>query len=133
MPDNPNRAARGRVLDRLLLPDSTQPVLIILTSALLVLAGFSACRRLRAAAPPAEAVRALTAQPARTDLNTANWIQLTALSGIGEKRAKAIVRWRAEHGAFDSVDDLARVPGIPAATVRRLRPRLTVTPMAGHD
>jgi len=36
----------------------------------------------------------------------------TALVGVGPKTAKAIVDYRAKHGAFKSVDDLAKVKGI---------------------
>lgn len=36
----------------------------------------------------------------------------TALVGVGAKTAKAIVDYRAKHGAFKSVDELAKVKGI---------------------
>lgn len=46
------------------------------------------------------------------DINTAGTEELTALPGIGEKRAQAIVDWREEHGPFAHVEDLIQVPGI---------------------
>ena len=36
----------------------------------------------------------------------------TALVGVGAKTAKAIVDYRAKHGAFKSVDELTKVKGI---------------------
>lgn len=36
----------------------------------------------------------------------------TALVGVGPKTAKAIVDYRAKHGAFKSVDELTKVKGI---------------------
>lgn len=49
---------------------------------------------------------------ALVDVNTATAEELTALPGIGEKRARAIVEYRTEHGPFTYVEDLIRVPGI---------------------
>lgn len=46
------------------------------------------------------------------DINTASAAELTTLKGIGEKRASAIIRFRAKHGPFKSADDLLNVPGI---------------------
>lgn len=46
------------------------------------------------------------------DINTAGAEELTALPGIGEKRAQAIVDHREEYGPFTYVEDLIRVPGI---------------------
>jgi competence protein ComEC len=64
---------------------------------------------------------ASTAGPELININTASADQLTALPTIGPVRAKAIVRYRTAHGAFSSVDDLANVPGIGAATIERIR------------
>ncbi len=54
-------------------------------------------------------------------LNTASLTELDALPGLGPTRAAAIVQYRNQHGAFASVDDLARVPGLGSAAVARLR------------
>ena len=66
---------------------------------------------------------------APVDINTANAAMLaTAIDGVGEKKAATIVQYRETHGAFASVDELAKIKGIGAATVERNRPRLMVAP-----
>lgn len=46
------------------------------------------------------------------DLNTATAEELTALPGIGEARAAAIVAYREEHGPFAALEEAANVKGI---------------------
>ncbi|GAB2656556.1 ComEA family DNA-binding protein [Vibrio panuliri] len=41
------------------------------------------------------------------------------LQGIGLKKAQAIVEYRQQHGAFEKIDDLAKVSGIGEATVAK--------------
>ena len=67
------------------------------------------------------------ADPAGTvDINTASAEALAeAIHGVGLKRARAIVLHREEHGAFESVDQLAQVQGIGTKTIERNRDRLT--------
>jgi competence protein ComEA len=60
------------------------------------------------------------------DLNRASAEELTALPGIGEAKAAAIVEYRNERGRFTSVDDLEAVRGIGPALVAKLRPHLTL-------
>jgi competence protein ComEA len=61
------------------------------------------------------------------DINTADAATLaTAINGVGEKKAATIVDYRNTHGPFASVDDLARIKGIGAATIDRNRGNLTV-------
>ncbi len=60
------------------------------------------------------------------DLNTATASALDALPGVGPTRAAAIVTEREVNGPFGSVDELARVEGIGAATVAKLRPFVVV-------
>ena len=59
------------------------------------------------------------------DLNTATAEQLDALPGVGPATADAIIRDREAHGAFHSVDDLARVRGIGPAKLAQLRDLVT--------
>ena len=49
---------------------------------------------------------------ALVDINTAGLEELMTLPGVGEKRAQAILDYRAEHGPFRYVEDLIRVEGI---------------------
>jgi competence protein ComEA len=62
----------------------------------------------------------------RLDLNAAGAAELDALPGIGPARARAIVRYREEHGRFAAVEDLARIPGFGPAALARVRDRVEV-------
>jgi len=56
------------------------------------------------------------------NINRATTAQLAQeLSGIGLSKAEAIVRYREQHGAFRTVEDLANVKGIGLKTVEKLR------------
>lgn len=46
------------------------------------------------------------------DLNTADAKELSALPGVGEKKAEEIIRYREENGPFASVQDVLNVSGI---------------------
>ncbi len=63
---------------------------------------------------------------ARMNLNTATASQLERLPRIGPRMAARIVAYRAEHGAFQRVEDLVRVRGIGPKTLARLSPYLFV-------
>ncbi len=57
----------------------------------------------------------------QVDLNTATADQLDALPGVGPVTAAKILAWRAEHGRFTVVDELAEVAGIGPKTLAELR------------
>lgn len=63
---------------------------------------------------------------ARINLNTASAEQLEALPGIGPVTARRIVADRRRHGRFLRVEDLARVKGISAQSIPRLKAQATV-------
>lgn len=65
------------------------------------------------------------------DLNSATQAQLEAVHGIGPAKAKAIVEYRAKHGAFKSVDELDHVKGFGKKSVAKLRSQLTAGGAAG--
>jgi len=60
------------------------------------------------------------------NINTASELELTALSGIGERKALRIVQWREQHGEFNTTAELAKVSGIGKATVAKLADTITV-------
>ena len=61
------------------------------------------------------------------DINTATAEQLDqGVKGIGPKKAADIVKYREANGPFQSVDDLAKVPGIKGKTLEKIKPMVTV-------
>ena len=79
-------------------------------------AGESASPGAEVSGSPAEETDAPTEETpgdtALVDINTAGLEELMSLPGVGEKRAQAILDYRAEHGPFRYVEDLIRVEGI---------------------
>lgn len=73
-----------------------------------------------------------TAQEKQVNINTASVADLTALKGVGEAKAKAIVEHREKAGPFKSVDDLAEVKGIGPKLLEQIRPQVTVGAMAAN-
>ncbi|MDX1433327.1 MAG: helix-hairpin-helix domain-containing protein [Gammaproteobacteria bacterium] len=65
------------------------------------------------------------------DINSASAESLAAaMSGVGMKRAQAIVEHRDRNGPFESVDELAEVSGIGPHIIEQSRDRITVKPAA---
>jgi len=60
------------------------------------------------------------------NINTATEDELQRLPRVGPSRASAIVALRTRVQRFRSVDDLLRVRGIGRASLRRLRPYVTL-------
>lgn len=59
------------------------------------------------------------------EINDATVEDLTAVSGIGPVKAKAIVEFREKKGAFESLDELEMVRGLGRKTVEKIRPYLS--------
>ena len=74
------------------------------------------------------ALLAMVALPvfAAVNINTATQSELEAVKGLGPAKAKAIIAYREQNGAFKSVDDLDKVKGFGKATVDKLREELSV-------
>ena len=62
----------------------------------------------------------------RINVNTAGYYDLMRLPGIGEKRARAILDWREEHGGFSAPEQLLEIRGIGEKTLEGLLPYITV-------
>ena len=60
------------------------------------------------------------------ELNSATWVELTQLRGVGELTARRIVEDREEFGVFSTIDSLQRVPGIGPITIEKNRRWLRV-------
>ena len=66
--------------------------------------------------------------PMQVNVNTADAETIASvLSGVGLKKAQAIVEHREHHGRFDAATDLARVKGIGEATVMRNAAKIVVS------
>jgi competence protein ComEA len=60
------------------------------------------------------------------DLNTATEKQLESVSGIGPVMAAKILQYRADHGNFQSYEELEKVPGIGPSKLEKFRPNFYV-------
>lgn len=60
-------------------------------------------------------------QQESVNINTADVQGLTALKGIGPKKAEAIIAWRKANGGFKSVEQFTEVKGIGASTLEANR------------
>ena len=78
---------------------------LIAAGALFLIAPVWQPQRPAAAYVPAEA-------PTLIDINTATAEELTALPGLGPRKAAALVAYREEHGPFATLADAAAVKGI---------------------
>ena len=63
----------------------------------------------------------------KVNINTANAEQIaSALSGIGDNKAKAIVEYRTSHGKFKTIDSLQNVDGIGEKTVASNKDKISL-------
>lgn len=61
---------------------------------------------------------------ATVNVNTAQQSELQRIKGLDKHKAKAIIEHRAEHGPFDSIDDLEKLPGFTPAVVAQVAPEI---------
>lgn len=60
------------------------------------------------------------------NLNTADIAARMTLPGIGESRAKAIISYREQHGAFAQIEDIMKISGIKQAAFSKIKDKITV-------
>mgnify|MGYP002519540688 CR=1 FL=1 len=60
------------------------------------------------------------------NLNRATEAELMTLSGIGESKAKEIIRYRESKGGFQKPEDLMNIPGIKEGVFNKIRDQITV-------
>ncbi len=78
------------------------------------------------APPPTSAGQDVSDEAAPVDLNASSADALDKLPGVGPATARAIVEYRAAHGPFHSVSDLAKVKGIGPAKLEQIKPLVQV-------
>lgn len=75
----------------------------------------------------AESARTIATSASRlVNLNTATEAELDMLPGVGKVTARAILDYRARHGAFRVLSELDKIKGIGPATIEKLRPLVTL-------
>lgn len=65
-------------------------------------------------------------EAATIDLNSADQALLETVPGLGPVKAAAIIAFRTEVGAFESIDQLLEVSGIGPATLESIRPFVSI-------
>jgi len=63
----------------------------------------------------------------RIDLNAATAEQIAAVVGIKDDLAKAVVKYRSEHGRFTAIGELKKVPGFEKIKPEEYRDKLVVS------
>lgn len=102
-----------------------QWVLVILALVLVAGVAWRGITYYRLGAEPLEVIPA--APPTyRVDVNTADWLTLAVVPGLGEALSKRIVEVRERRGGFRSLEELKDVRGISDKTLAKLRPYLFI-------
>jgi competence protein ComEA len=61
----------------------------------------------------------------KLNVNTATAIELESRLTLARSQAAALIEYRNKHGAFKSIDDLKKVPGVDAAKIEAKKDRIT--------
>ena len=62
----------------------------------------------------------------KVNINTAGAEELMTLSGIGEAKASAIIRYREENGKFGSIEELMEISGIKEGVFEKIKDQIKV-------
>ena len=60
------------------------------------------------------------------NINTASKEELMTISGIGDAKAEAIIKYREENDGFDTIEDIMNVSGIGEALFNQIKDYITV-------
>lgn len=78
------------------------------------------------AVSPTDDNSATNGSSATVNLNSATETELQNISGIGPKKAAAIIDYRQSSGSSQKVEDLIKVKGIGAKTLESIKDQLSV-------
>jgi len=62
----------------------------------------------------------------KISINTASLEELQTLPGIGESKAKAIIKYREENNGFKSTDEITNISGIGTSTFEKFKDYITI-------
>lgn len=65
-------------------------------------------------------------EPQYININTANSTELQQLEGIGEKKAKAIIKYREKYGEFTNIEQITEINGINEDLFENIRDKITI-------
>lgn len=62
----------------------------------------------------------------KVNINTADAGELMSLSGVGEAKAEAIIRYREEAGGFRSIEEIMNIEGIKEGVFHKIKDKISV-------
>lgn len=62
----------------------------------------------------------------KVNINTASISELTTLTGVGESKAQAIIKYREDNGKFNKIDDIMNVSGIGEKAFEKIKDFITI-------
>ena len=62
----------------------------------------------------------------KVNINTADAGELMSLSGVGEAKAEAIIRYREEKGGFHSIEEIMNIEGIKEGVFHKIKDKISV-------
>lgn len=65
-------------------------------------------------------------QNSKISINTGTLEELMQVEGIGESKAKAIIKYREENGLFETIEDIKKVSGIGESTFEKFKNNITI-------
>ena len=74
-----------------------------------------------------ESAQTGTPDDGKLNINKASKEELMTLSGIGEAKADAIIRYREENGNFKSIEEIMEIEGIKEGVFHKIEDRITAS------